>query len=129
MSSIEVVKNFLTAMERMDYDAALPLLSADIRYTNGPKPEVAGPDAVKAELEPFFAPIKENEFVIERATEDGNTVFVQRLDKHRIPQGWFDLPVTGVFEVEAGKISYWREYFDMATIVDQMTALMSPSSD
>ena len=57
--------------------------------------------------------IEENEFVIERATEDGNTVFVQRLDKHRIPQGWFDLPVTGVFEVEDDKISYWREYFDI----------------
>ncbi len=26
------------------------------------------------------------------------------------------LPVTGVFEIEDGKIAAWRDYFDMATI-------------
>ena len=125
MGSLATVKAFLHAMEAMDYDQAMPLVSDKIRYINGPKPEVTGPAGVRDELESFFAPIEENVFEIEREVEDGNSVFIQRLDKHRIPQGWFELPVTGVFEVEDGQIVYWREYFDMATIVDQMTELMS----
>lgn len=123
MGSSEVVMGFLKAMEAMDYEAAMPFLDEDIRYINGPTPEVTGPAAVRGVLEPFFAPIEENIFEVARSIESGNTVFVERLDKHRIPQGWFELPVTGVFEVEDGKITYWHEYFDLATIVDQMTRL------
>jgi limonene-1,2-epoxide hydrolase len=31
------------------------------------------------------------------------------------------LPVTGVFEIEDGKIAAWRDYFDMATITSQFS--------
>jgi limonene-1,2-epoxide hydrolase len=43
-------------------------------------------------------------------------VFVERLDRHRSPHGWWELPVTGVFEVRDGLIAVWREYFDLATM-------------
>jgi limonene-1,2-epoxide hydrolase len=33
----------------------------------------------------------------------------------------FSLPVMGIFEVHAGKITAWRDYFDMA----QFTALLA----
>ena len=75
-------------------------------------------------LPPFFAPIEENEFVILRQITDGNTVVLERLDRHRVPQGWFELPVTGIFEVNDGKITYWREYFDVETIRVSMEKLM-----
>ena len=59
-----------------------------------------------------------------RKLSEGNLVVLERLDRHRIPQGWFELPVTGVFEVKDGKITYWREYFDVATIRTAMEELM-----
>ncbi|MFN7399070.1 MAG: limonene-1,2-epoxide hydrolase family protein [Sandaracinobacter sp.] len=40
-----------------------------------------------------------------------------RLDRHRLATGWVELPVTGVYEVHDGRITYWRDYFDLATIM------------
>jgi limonene-1,2-epoxide hydrolase len=76
---------------------------------------VRGHAAVREVLEPFFAPIHENEFVILRRASDGPVVFVERLDRHRLDHGWRELPVVGVMEVHDGKITVWRDYFDLGT--------------
>jgi limonene-1,2-epoxide hydrolase len=49
-------------------------------------------------------------------------VFIERLDRHRLASGWIELPVTGVFEVHGGRITMWHDYFDVATIQNQMSA-------
>ncbi len=120
----QVVGSFIRVMEKMDFDEGVKYVADDIEYINSPGTLVRGPEGVKAVLEPFFAPIEENEFVILRQISEGNQVVLERLDRHRIPQGWFELPVTGVFEVQDGKITYWREYFDLATIQTAMTDLI-----
>ena len=74
---------------------------------------------VRAVLEPFFAPTLENEFRVLRQAADGPRVLVERLDRHRLADRWVELPVTGVFEVHDGRITYWRDYFDAATILSQ----------
>ena len=124
MTPLETVMTFMKAMERKDYDSGLQYVAKDLVYINSPDTRVTGPEGVRAVLEPFFDPIEENEFVIHRTLAQDNQVVLERLDRHRIPQGWFELPVTGVFEVNDGKITYWREYFDLATITDAMTKLM-----
>lgn len=124
MKPLDVVRKFFTAMEKMDFDTGLQYVADDLHYVNGPNAPVRGPQGVRTELEPFFAPIEENQFIIQREAANGDSVFIERLDRHRIPQGWFELPVTGVFEVRNGKIVYWREYFNLATVVDGMTKLM-----
>ena len=123
-SPVKVVRAFTDAMEAMDFDKGVQLVADDLEYINGPNPPVTGPAGVRSELEPFFAPIEENEFIILREAAVGNVVFIERLDRHRIPQGWFELPVTGVYEVKDGKIVYWRDYFDLTTIQSAMVALM-----
>jgi limonene-1,2-epoxide hydrolase len=120
----DVVQAFLAAMERMDYDAGLAHVANDVEYINGPNAPRRGHQGIREELEPFFAPIVENRFIVQRQAKAGNVVFIERLDRHRIPQGWFELPVTGVFEVHDGKITWWREYFDRATVVEGMTKLL-----
>jgi len=120
----QVVTAFLSAMEKMDFDTGVTYVADDLEYINSPGTLVRGPGGVREVLEPFFAPIEENQFVVLRQVSEGNVVVVERLDRHRIPQGWFELPVTGVFEVNNGKITYWREYFDLETIRTAMAALM-----
>lgn len=115
MTPIETVKAFLKAMERKNYDAALAFVSSDCEYTNLPMGTVRGPKGIRGTLEPFFAPIIENEFKLLRVAENGPIVFVERLDRHRAAHGWFELPVTGVLEVHDGRITVWREYFDLPT--------------
>lgn len=119
-SSLAVVRQFMTLMEPLDYDAALKLVSTDCQYTNPPPiGTVTGPAGIRAVLEPFFAPTLENEFQVIRESSSGSIVFLERLDRHRLADRWVELPVTGVFEVKAGLISYWRDYFDAATILSQ----------
>ena len=75
---------------------------------------MATPEFVEV-LEPFFAPIHENDFVILRSAASGPVVFFERLDRHRLDHGWRELPVNSVFEVHDGKITVWRDYFDLLT--------------
>ncbi len=128
MSPTETVHAFLTAMEKMDYDNALRYVADDIEYINGNTPPVSGPEGVRQTLEPFFSPLKENEFKVLREATNGNVVIVERLDRHLADHGWFELPVTGVMEVADGKIAYWREYFDMAVIQSDIEKLMGAAS-
>lgn len=115
-----VVIAFLKFMEVLDYDRAVMLIADDCEYINPPPiGGVTGPAGVRAVLEPFFAPTLENEFRVLRASASRAVVFTERLDRHRLADRWVELPVTGVFEVHDGKITYWRDYFDAATILSQ----------
>jgi limonene-1,2-epoxide hydrolase len=116
---LQIVRTFLTAMEKGDYDAGLRLVADDCEYTNLPLASVRGPAGIRAVLEPFFAPTIENEFVVLREAATGPIVFVERLDRHHLATGWVELPVTGVLEVHDGRITVWREYFDAATILSK----------
>jgi limonene-1,2-epoxide hydrolase len=117
-SPLDVVKAFFAAMATLDFDTALSYVSDDCEYDNLPMPEakVYGPAGIRAVLEPFFAPTIENEFVVLREAAQGPIVFMERLDRHRMPNGWFELPVTGVMEVHNGRITLWHEYFNLPTI-------------
>lgn len=122
-SPLEVVQTFLAAMAVKNYDEGLRYLADDCEYTNpAPLGTVRGPAGVRAVLEPFFAPTIENQLQIVRVATDGPLVFTERLDRHRIPSGWVELPVTGVWEVRDGRIALWRDYFDVATILSKWPA-------
>ena len=125
-AQIETVRAFMAAMERLDYPAALDHVSEDVEYTNmplGPGSTLRGHAGIRAVLEPFFAPTLSNEWIIKSMAASGNTVFMERLDRHQLPNGWAELPVAGVFEVVDGKITSWREYFDYSYIARQMADL------
>lgn len=118
-----IVDAFLASMAKLDYDDALRYVTDDVIYTNMPTGTVHGPAGIRGTLEPFFSPTIHNEWLISNVAVNGSTVFVERLDRHQLPGGWAELPVVGVFEVRDGKIAHWREYFDMATIVNGITAV------
>ncbi len=119
-SPTEVVRKFLKHMERLDYDRALRLVSEACEYTNPPPiGTVHGPAGIRGVLEPFFAPTIENEFKVLREAATGLIVTMERLDRHHLAGKWVELPVTGVFEVRDGLITYWRDYFDASSILSQ----------
>jgi limonene-1,2-epoxide hydrolase len=116
-SPIDVVRAFLAAMEQLNFDAALALVSDNCEYTNVPLGTVHGPAGIRSVLEPFFAPTLENVFGVLREASTGPVVFMERLDRHRLADKWVELPVTGVWEVHDGRITLWREYFDAPTLL------------
>ena len=124
--ALDVINAFLKVMETNNIDRAVQFVSDDLVYINVPfgfeAGTVHGPDGMRSVLEPAFANVIRNEFIIKTVSVDGDTVFLERLDRHQLPNGWAELPVVGVFKVENGKISEWRDYFDMSVFVAQMEA-------
>lgn len=119
MSPAETVKHFLSIMMEKDYDKGLALVAPDVEYDNVPIGKVAGPEGIRAVLEPFFGPTITNEYKVIREVTDGATVILERLDRHLLESGWVELPVTGIFEVKEGKIALWRDYFDAPTLMSK----------
>jgi limonene-1,2-epoxide hydrolase len=47
-------------------------------------------------------------------------VLTERIDKFEVGGKWIALPVMGAFELREGKISAWRDYFDLAQFTKQL---------
>ena len=121
-TSLETVREFCEAFSSMDADKLLEFLDDDAVYHNMPMAPVRGKAAIRTVLDIFLKPAQSVEFVMLNDAASGNTVLTERLDKFRIDGKPVDLPVAGVFEVEGGKITSWRDYFDMATWTKQTSA-------
>jgi len=119
---LEVVQAFIAAIAVKDFDTALSYVAADCAYENMPIGPVHGPEAMRALLEPAFAPTIENEWIIRSTAVAGPVVILERLDRHHLPNGWAELPITGIFEVHDGRLTAWREYFDLATFEREFAA-------
>ncbi|MCU1386685.1 MAG: putative limonene,2-epoxide hydrolase [Ilumatobacteraceae bacterium] len=127
-SPVETVDEFIRRVVALDLDGACELVSDDLEYDNVPVGKNHGPEGLKTFLGMMVSGFAEVQFVIHRQTVTGNIVMNERTDRFRLGEQWLDLPVAGVFEVAAdGKISLWRDYFDMATFTNEMTRLTTPA--
>lgn len=54
-------------------------------------------------------------FEVSHIASKGTRVFTERVDHVESLGRHVDLPVAGVFEIEDGKITLWRDYFDEQT--------------
>ena len=121
MTPEETVDEFIKRIVAMDLDAATELVSDDVEYDNVPMGKNIGPEAMRAFLGGMVGGVDEVEFVVHRQVAAGSTVMNERVDRFRMGEKWIDLPVMGTFEVDdEGRITLWRDYFDMATFTDQL---------
>lgn len=123
-SAESVVAAFIRAVEACDVDAAVTHLHPDVSYENMPITPIVGAEAVASALRSFLDPASEVEWPVLRQVVADGVVFNERLDRFRIGDGWLELPVAGVFEVDAdGLITLWRDYFDLGSYQRQLAEL------
>jgi limonene-1,2-epoxide hydrolase len=123
MTPEELVTTFIEAIERKDVAAAAAMVTDDVSYENMPFGPIVGREAMVQTLDSFLASASEVDWQILRQFEHGGVVFNERLDRFKIGDGWLELPIAGVFEVEGDRISLWRDYFDMNSYTTQLAAL------
>ena len=124
MTPAETVTAFIEAIERKDIDAAVALAAPDISYENMPTDPVVGHEGLSSTLQAFLAPAGEVDWQILSQFEIGTTVVNERLDRFQIGDGWLELPIAGVFQIDDdGKIALWRDYFDMGSYQRQYADL------
>jgi limonene-1,2-epoxide hydrolase len=117
--NIRVVERFCAAFARRDPAELLDFFSDGAVYHNMPMAPVTGKDAIKGVLDMFLAPAQSVEFVMLRIAGNGGVVLTERVDRFVLGGKTVELPVAGVFELTDGKITAWRDYFDMATWTKQ----------
>jgi limonene-1,2-epoxide hydrolase len=116
-----IVRDLCATFAQHEAEAFRPFFTDDVIYHNIPMDPAVGIDATIAFIEGFFAMCQS--LVIETvhlAVRD-NVVLTERIDTFTMGEKVAPLPVMGTFEIRDGKISAWRDYFDLA----QITAMLS----
>ena len=111
-----IVREFCDAWSRSDLDEIMSYFAADAVYHNIPMDPVVGTDAIRTFIEGFTAMVDRIEFEILHLAVNENVVLTERVDTFVRPAGSVGLPVMGTFELTDGKITAWRDYFDMLQV-------------
>jgi len=117
----ETVAAFIRAIEGKDLDAAMALAADDIEYDNVPMDTAHGAEATRTLLESFVAMSDEIAWEIHHQVATGDVVMNERTDRFRSGDRWLEIPVAGVWEVHDGRITLWRDYFDLDSMMKQMS--------
>ena len=115
-----VVNEFIAAIGRKDAESAMAFVAQDCYYDNVPVGDMTGRDKMAEFLAPMFRSKHPVEFEILRQSAAGNIVMNERIDRFMIRDKQIAIPVAGVFEVNDGLITFWRDYFDNGMFAAQM---------
>jgi limonene-1,2-epoxide hydrolase len=114
--NIRTVEGFLNALQDEDFDAADAALDDDLVYENVGLPAIRG----RRRAVQLFRRLEGRmrlEVKVHRIAADGSAVLTERTDAMNFGPLRLQFWVCGVFEVHNGRITLWRDYFDMFDMV------------
>lgn len=117
---IQMVEDFIDAFNAKDVDAIMAFFSDDPIYHNMPSGPVTGTGPVRDLITSFVSPASSIDWEMLHIAQTGDTVLTERMDRFVLGGKNVELPVMGAFDIKDGKITAWRDYFDMATWTKQM---------
>lgn len=120
-TEIDVVEQFLNALERLDVDAAIELLDPDVEYQNVPFPPARGIRQVGSQLRGLERWFSGFEAHTHHIAANGAVVLTERTDVLVAGRVRAEFWVCGTFEVHDGRITLWRDRFDL---VDTTVAML-----
>jgi limonene-1,2-epoxide hydrolase len=123
MSGIEIVTEFIQAWNDNDLDRAHELMTEDVFYHNIPMQPIRGRHNARAFADSFGVGKRMlAHWEIVNIAERGDIVLTERVDYFTLEDGrTISVPLMGSFRIRNGRISEWRDYFDLATFERQLT--------
>lgn len=122
MDAERIVLDFCNAVPGLDPARLAGFFSDDAVYHNIPVAPVTGPAEIEKVLASFLGPASAAEFEVVNVATVGNVVLTERIDRFTVGDKRIELAVMGAFEVDAaGRISAWRDYFDLNQFTSQMS--------
>ena len=112
IDNAHTVEVFLAALQNQDIDAAGAVLDEHLVYQNVGFPTIRG----RARAMKLFRGMEGRarfEVKTHRIAVNGSTVLTERTDALVFGRVRLQFWVCGVFEVKDGRITLWRDYFDM----------------
>jgi limonene-1,2-epoxide hydrolase len=124
MNNQQTILDFFKAIEVNEKSQILSYFTPDALYHNIPMDPAQGHDAIWAALAPIQEISEEIEWVVHNiSSDDAGNVYTERTDRFKVQGTWREVKVMGIFEVSDGKITGWRDYFDLQQV---MAALSRP---
>jgi limonene-1,2-epoxide hydrolase len=121
MENEQIIRDFIAAWSRLDPEELSGYFAEDGVYHNMPTGPVKGRENVRQMIAGFIGAWTETQWDILHLASAGDVVIAERLDRTKAGEKAVDLPCTGVFELEGGKIKVWRDYFDLGSYAKAMS--------
>jgi limonene-1,2-epoxide hydrolase len=118
----QIVSEFISAWPEKDAARLASFFSEDAVYHNIPMEPIKGREAIQATFAGFMGMADQIRFDTLHLVAEGPVVMTERVDHFIGPERTVSLPVMGVFEVNDGAITAWRDYFDLNQFTSQMSA-------
>jgi limonene-1,2-epoxide hydrolase len=118
----QVVRDFAKIVDSCDIDAIVNACTEDVVYANVPVPPMVGREAMRKFFSKNMTRCDRFEMQIRAlaVSADGRQVLTERIDKMVFGGKEVAAPLMGIFELRDGKISAWRDYFDVSTFARDM---------
>ncbi len=122
MSNSDVITAFCKVWAEKDLEKIMEFFTEDAVYHNIPvDPASVGKDQIRAVIESFTTAPESIEFAVHHQAETADGIVMnERTDRFKIGDATVQLRVMGTFELIGGKISAWRDYFDMQQYLSQL---------
>ena len=118
-----VVREFIRAWSEGDAQKLADFFTEDAVVWNDGRTTVRGREAIYTHFKLQVTACTDCDFEVTQTVASGNIVFNERIDRMKIAGAPVELPVAGVFELDgAGKLTAWRDYFDLNTVMTQLSA-------
>lgn len=117
----EIVREFCAGVSKRDPELLRPLLADNVVYHNIGMPATKGLEETLANVAgqwAMFTGVYRYDMV--NIAASGNVVLTERTDVIGTEGNSVPVPVMGTFEVDGGKITHWRDYFDSALVGKMM---------
>ena len=111
-----IVKTFLEALQAQDFETFERLMADDVVYQNVGLPTIRGARRVTKLMRGMEGKAS-FEVKFHRNVVNGSTVLNERTDAIVLGPLRLQFWVCGVFEIEDGRITLWRDYFDFFDMV------------
>lgn len=112
-----LVREFMSAWERRDSDFIIDCFTEDAVYHSMPLDPIVGKHAIAAWVRGFEG-VPPGRLEIHNQIASDDIVMNERTDRIVLNGHPVTLPISGVFEMDDGRIRAWREYFDIAPARD-----------
>ena len=117
----QVVRDFCDAFDGRDAESLRPYFTDDVVYHNIPVDPAVGLEATLAFLDGFFGMFSGTTVDIVHLAVRDDVVLTERVDTLTLGEHTAALPVMGTFELRDGRISAWRDYFDLGQITTMLS--------
>jgi limonene-1,2-epoxide hydrolase len=119
MSPLQCVQKIYEAFHRLDIEAVYALLDEDVVYQNMAQQPLHGKQALR-KMWSGFGHIDKLDLKILNMLAAGDVVLNERLDHLVLAGRDVYIAMAAAFVVKKGKVTSWREYYDMRSMELQL---------